>query len=73
MALGFQTEAKASGDILPIVKWDAKSGAMVKVDRYQDAGGAWTRDENDMDIPVFGIAFVVVAFLAACVTFNWKK
>ena len=56
MALGFATEAKASGDILPIVKWDAKSGAMVRVDRYQDAGGAWTRDENDMEIPVKFVA-----------------
>ena len=56
MALGFSTEAKAAADILPIIKWDAKGGDMVRVDRYQDSGGSWIKDEKEMDLPVKFVA-----------------
>ena len=39
MALGFSTEARSSGDILPIIKFDAKGGDWIKQDRVQGATG----------------------------------
>jgi len=51
MALGFSTETKSSGDIIPIVKWDAKAGDMIRVDREQDETGAWIRNEEEISFP----------------------
>ena len=47
MALGFNLETKSSGDILPIVKWDAKAGDFIKQDRYQAGDGTWQKDEAE--------------------------
>jgi hypothetical protein len=51
MGLGFSTESKSSGDIIPIVKWDAKAGDMIRVDREQDASGAWIKNEEEVSFP----------------------
>lgn len=51
MALGFVTETKSSGDIIPILKWDAKAGDMIRVDREQDETGAWIRNEEEISFP----------------------
>jgi len=51
MALGFATETKSSGDIIPILKWDAKSGDMIRVDREQDETGAWIKNEEEISFP----------------------
>ena len=48
MALGFNLETKSGGDILPIVKWDAKAGDLIKQDRYQAADGTWQKDEQEL-------------------------
>jgi len=52
MALGFNLETKSSGDILPIVKWDAKAGDFIKQDRYQAGDGTWQKDEAEIGLPV---------------------
>lgn len=51
MALGFVTETKSSGDIIPILKWDAKAGDMIRVDREQDETGAWIKNEEEISFP----------------------
>ena len=48
MALGFSTEARSSGDILPIIKFDAKGGDWIKQDRVQGADGTWQKNEEDI-------------------------
>lgn len=56
MGLGFLTESKSSGDIIPIVKWDAKIGEMMRVDRDQDMSGAWIKNEEEISFPVKFVA-----------------
>jgi len=52
MALGFSTETSSGGDILPIIKYDAKAGDFIRQDRMQDATGQWVKDESEMALPV---------------------
>jgi len=52
MALGFNLETKSGGDILPIVKWDAKAGDLIKQDRYQAGDGTWQKDEQELGLPI---------------------
>ena len=52
MALGFNLETKSGGDILPIVKWDAKAGDLIKQDRYQASDGTWQKDEQELGLPI---------------------
>ena len=51
MALGFNTESKSSGDIIPIVKFDAKSGDLIAQDRVQTASGEWDKEQREMALP----------------------
>ena len=44
---GFSTETSAGGDFTPIVKYDARSGRMFRIDRIQDANG-FTNDQVDI-------------------------
>jgi len=60
MALGFSTESRGSGDILPIVKFDAKGGDWIAQDRVQGADGTWGKQENELATP-----FKFVADMAA--------
>lgn len=52
MALGFSTESKSSGDILPIIKYDAKGGDFIAQDRQQDADGQWGKTESELSLPL---------------------
>lgn len=52
MALGFSTESKSSGDILPIIKYDAKGGDFIAQDRQQDADGQWGKTESELTLPL---------------------
>jgi hypothetical protein len=51
MALGFNTESKSSGDIIPIVKYDAKAGDFIAQDRVQSASGEWEKEERELPLP----------------------
>jgi len=51
MALGFPTEARTGGDILPILKFDAKGGDWITQDRSQNSDGTWGKDENELPTP----------------------
>jgi hypothetical protein len=44
---GFSTETSAGGEFTPIVKYDARSGRMFRIDRIQDANGF---DNDQVDI-----------------------
>lgn len=52
MALGFNTESKPATTILPIIKFDAKAGDLIRQDRQQDASGQWNRNESELEFPV---------------------
>lgn len=52
MPLGFNLSSGGSGDILPIVKWDAKAGDLLRQDRYQAADGTWQKDVAEIALPV---------------------
>ena len=51
MALGLPTETKSAGDILPIVKYDAKGGDLIAVNRVQGEDGQWTKTEVEVEMP----------------------
>ena len=52
MPLGFNLSSGGSGDILPIVKWDAKAGDLLRQDRYQAADGSRQKDVAEIALPV---------------------
>lgn len=52
MALGFDTETKSAGDILPIVKYDAKGGDFIAVNRTQSDDGQWVKNEQEISLPI---------------------
>jgi hypothetical protein len=54
MALGLQTETGGGGDFAPIVKYDARSGRVFRVDRTQGASG-W--ETNNVEV-TNGFTFV---------------
>lgn len=51
MALGFNTESKSAGDIIPIIKYDAKAGDFIAQDRVQSASGEWEKEERELPLP----------------------
>lgn len=51
MALGFNTEGRSGGDILPIVKFDAKSGDFIARNRVQGGDGMWENVEEELGVP----------------------
>jgi len=53
MALGFVNENGGDGSaIVPILKYDTRGGYIIKVDRHQDEGGTWVKDESELEYPV---------------------
>lgn len=53
MALGLMSETSGgNGDILPIIKFDAKAGDFIRVDRTQNASGEWEKNQSDMALPL---------------------
>jgi hypothetical protein len=52
MALGFSTDSNSAGDILPIVKYDAKGGDFIAVNRSQSEDGQWVKSEQEIALPV---------------------
>ncbi len=47
MALGINTESTNSADIIPIVKYDARAGRAVRVDRT-NTGAGWSAEQTDI-------------------------
>jgi len=67
MALGFATESRSSGDILPILKYDAKSGDFVARNRVQGGDGMWENVEEECALPtkvIFDFANIEVGWLS---------
>lgn len=58
MALGLDVGNKSSGDILPILKFDAKAGDFIRQDRFQSESGAWEKNEEEVKLPLeFAVDF----------------
>ena len=51
MPLGFSYSVGGSGDILPIIKWDAKAGDLLRQDSYQAADGSRQKDVAEIPLP----------------------
>ena len=51
MALGLVNETTGTGDIIPIIKYDAKAGDFIRVDREQGADGVWDKKQSEMALP----------------------
>ena len=51
MPLGFNYSVGGSGDILPIIKWDAKAGDLLRQDSYQAADGSRQKDVAEIPLP----------------------
>lgn len=51
MALGLSTESTGGGDILPIIKFDAKSGDFIQQDR-ENVNGTWEKKETELSLPI---------------------
>jgi len=45
---GFSTEPNTGGDFLPIIKYDARAGRILRVDRVDQGGGNYVRQETDI-------------------------
>jgi hypothetical protein len=51
MALGFQIGGGGGGgDIVPFVKYDARSGIFTRRDRTQDSSGMWVSDDTEIEL-----------------------
>ena len=65
MALGLNTGSNA--DILPYVRYDARSGRLHRIDRSQGADGVWRSDSIDITQPppsfVMDLALIEVGWL----------
>lgn len=51
MALGIMNDNGGTGDIIPIIKYDAKAGDFIRVDREQTASGEWVKNQSELQLP----------------------
>lgn len=52
MSLGLNTETKNNGDILSIIKFDAKAGEFLVENRSPNGDGTWSRDYDELKLPI---------------------
>jgi len=52
MSLGLNTETKNTGDILSIIKFDAKAGEFLVENRSPNGDGTWSRDYDELKLPI---------------------
>jgi hypothetical protein len=67
MGLGFNTESSnGGGKFLPVVKFDAKSGDMIAVNREPAGDGTWEKNEVEISLPtkvVMDLAGIEIGWL----------
>jgi hypothetical protein len=51
MALGLDLEEKKSGNFLPVLKFDAKGGDFIVVNREPQSDGSWEKTELELQTP----------------------
>ena len=51
MALGFSLEEKKGGNFLPVLKFDAKAGDFIAVNREPQSDGTWEKFEVELPTP----------------------
>lgn len=56
MALNLGNGGNNRGDILPIFKWDARSGDMIAVNREPQSDGTWEKTEVEVTYPLRCVA-----------------
>ena len=52
MALGLVSEGGGGGNIVPIIKFDAKAGDFIRQDRAMNVSGEWEKSNHEMDLPL---------------------
>lgn len=73
MALGFSTEVSSGGKFLPVVKFDAKSGDMICVNREPVGDGTWEKNEVEVSLPtktVMDLANIEVGWISFAPTYS---
>jgi hypothetical protein len=73
MGLGFSTESSGGGKFLPVVKFDAKSGDMIAVNREPAGDGTWEKNEVEITLPtkvVMDLAGIEIGWLTFTPTYN---
>ena len=75
MALGFSTETSSSGSkFLPVVKFDAKAGEFIAVDRTPgESAGTWDKEEFEIILPtkvVMDMAALEVGWISFVPTYS---
>lgn len=51
MALGLVSESNGSGNMVPIIKYDARGGDFFRQDRQQNGSGEWESNNVEMQLP----------------------
>ena len=51
MAIGFSLEEKKGGNFLPVIKFDAKAGDWLAVNREPQSDGSWEKTELELPTP----------------------
>ncbi|MGB0817959.1 MAG: hypothetical protein ACPGQQ_03545 [Candidatus Puniceispirillaceae bacterium] len=57
MALGIDYES-GGGDIMPIIKFDAKTGDLMRVDKHKDEAGVWQKTQIELATPISMIMYM---------------
>lgn len=74
MGLGFNTESSnGGGKFLPVVKFDAKSGDMIAVNREPAGDGTWEKNEVEISLPtkvVMDLANIEIGWLTFTPSYN---
>ena len=51
MAIGFSLEDKKGGNFLPVIKFDAKAGDFIAINREPQSDGTWEKNEVEIEKP----------------------
>lgn len=73
MGLGFNTETSSGGKFLPVVKFDAKSGDMIAVNREPVGDGTWEKKEVEISLPakvVMDLENIEIGWLSFAPTYS---
>jgi len=74
MGLGFNTEPSTGGSkFLPVVKFDAKAGDMIAVNREPNGDGTWDKHEVEVTLPtkvVMDLANIEIGWISFTPTYS---
>ena len=79
MAIGFSLEEKKGGNFLPVIKFDAKAGDFIAVNREPQSDGSWEKTEVELPTPfkfvadMEGLEVGWISFKPGAVDFTMAK